>query len=78
MKKISLWAKNHKGLSRLIIVVSFILLTALGIVTGILLTDVGVTIPSAVMLVFIFIYFTGLVAYPAKYLKGNKFCLQIY
>ena len=72
MKKISLWAKNHKRLSRLIIVVSFILLTALGIATGILLTDIGVSIPSAVMLAFICTYFTGLVAYPAKYLKGKK------
>lgn len=72
MKKISIWARNHKGLSRIIIVASFILLTALGIVTGILLTDVGVTISSAAMFVFISIYFTGLIVYPAKSLKGKR------
>jgi|CXWL01.1.fsa_nt_gi hypothetical protein len=72
MKKLSRWAKNHKRSSRIVIVVSFIALTALGIATGMLLTDVGVSISSAAMFVFICIYFAGLIAYPAKSLKGKK------
>ena len=72
MKKISHWAKNHKKLSRLIIVVSFIILTALGIITGILLSDIGVAISAAALFLFVAIYFAAVFAYPAKSLKGNK------
>ncbi len=72
MKKISQWAKTHKQPARIIIVTSFILLTVLGILTGSLLTDVGISVPSAAMVVFISIYFLGLVGYPAKSLKGKK------
>ncbi len=71
MKKISHWAKNHKKLSRLIIVVSFIILTGLGIVTGMLLSDVGVAISSVALFLFVAIYFAAVFAYPAKSLKGN-------
>lgn len=72
MRKLSLWGKNNKILARIIIVTSFILLTALGIATGLLLTDVGVSISPAAMFVFFCLYFTGLVAYPAKSLRGKK------
>lgn len=72
MKRLSLWGKDHKGSARIIIVVSFLLLTTLGIITGSLLTDVGVSISSATMLVFAFVYFAGIAAYPSKSLKGKK------
>lgn len=72
MKKISFWAKTHKKISRLIIVLSFIFLTALGIITGSLLTDIGVYISSTAMLLFMSVYFTSLIAYPSKSLKGKK------
>lgn len=72
MKKISFWARNHKKLSRLIIVCSFIILTVLGIITGSLLLDIGVSVSSTAMLIFIGGYFIGLIAYPTKSLKGKK------
>lgn len=72
MKQLSHWAKNHKKLSRLIIVVSFIILTALGIATGTLLADVGVAISSITLFIIVCVYFIGVIAYPAKSLKGNS------
>lgn len=72
MKQLSHWAKSHKKLSRLLIVVSFIILTALGIVTGMLLSDVGVAIADVAMFLFVAMYLAAVFAYPAKSLKGNK------
>ncbi len=72
MKKLSLWGKNHKNPARIIIVTSFFLLTVLGIATGSLLTNAGISISTAAMFIFICIYFVGLLAYPAKSLKGKK------
>jgi len=72
MKKISLWAKGHKIVARLIIIASFILLTALGIITGSLLNDTGVSISSILLFVFISVYLAAALAYPSKSLKGKK------
>lgn len=72
MKKLSLWAKGHKRLARILIIVSFILLTALGILTGRLLSDTGISISSATLIIFVCIYFTGLIAYPARSFMNKK------
>jgi len=72
MKKNSLWAKDHKVAARLIIIFSFILLTLLGIITGTLLNDTGISIASATLFIVIAIYLAAVIAYPAKSLKGKK------
>ena len=46
MRHISLWAKNHKWPSRMIIVGIYLLLNILGIYTGNLLKDIGMFIPE--------------------------------
>lgn len=71
MKKISLWAKSHPWPARIIIVVSFILLNGLGIVTGLLLRDLQVILPSATLLFFVSLYAGGVLFYPRKKNGGH-------
>jgi hypothetical protein len=72
MKKISYWAKHHPWSSRIIIVLSFIFLTALGIFTGDLLNQLGIFFSPVWIVVFTGIYIAGALAYPARSLKGTK------
>ena len=64
MKKISYWAREHKWLSRILIVLGFVALNATGIVTGILLKNLGVIFSSFVFLSFIIFYLLGILIYP--------------
>jgi hypothetical protein len=66
MRKISLWAKHHPWLARIIIIVSFIVLNVLGFTTGLLLHDASIFLPVAALLFFICLYATGFIAYPFK------------
>ncbi len=66
MKKLSLWAKNNKWPSRIILAFGILLINAAGIVTGLLLKDLGIIIPSAFFLLLVLIYFTAIILYPAK------------
>ena len=66
MKKISIWAKNHKWSARILIVLSFVILTIAGITTGILLDSLNITIPAAVLIISFLIYFAGIIFYPSK------------
>ena len=72
MKKLSLWAREHKQAARFIIVISFIVLNILGVVTGKLFTALGISIPASVMLLFAVAYCAGFIFYPSKSLKGKK------
>ena len=72
MKKLSVWAKDHKWSARFIIVASFIVLNILGIITGVLLSSIGISIPIAVMLFFACAYGAAFIAYPSRSLKGKK------
>lgn len=66
MRKISYWAKRHKWQSRIIIISSFIVLNFLGIITGLLLTQLGIHIsPEFVFGCFCF-FLVALAAYPSK------------
>jgi len=78
MKKISLWAKNHKWTARIIIVVSFLLLNALGMVTGLLLRDIRVILPLAALLFFASLYAAGILFYPRKKGAGNGQTKSLY
>ncbi|MES1220821.1 MAG: hypothetical protein ABUT20_35300 [Bacteroidota bacterium] len=66
MKKISFWAREHKWLSRILIVLGFVALNATGIVTGILLKDIGVIFSSFVFLSIIIFYLFGILIYPLR------------
>lgn len=72
MKKISYWAKAHKWSARFIIVVSFLLLNGIGIVTGILLSQLDINVPVIVMVAFFTVFLIAWFAYPSKDMKGKK------
>ena len=72
MKKISFLAKNHKRPARLIIIVSFIVLNALGILTGILLADLNFSFSGTAMILFVSAFVVGVILYPSKSGKGVR------
>ncbi len=78
MKKISLWAKSHHWPARFIIILSFIVLTIAGIVTGMLLDDLHVTLPAAALSLFIIIYFMCILFYPSKSEKRKLMAARSY
>lgn len=71
MKKISYWAKTHKWPARIVIIVSFILLTTLGLIAGRLMADLGIFISSAALFAFASAYFCAAMLYPAKENKSS-------
>lgn len=78
MKKISYWAKTHKWPARIIIVVSFIVLNALGIFIGILLNDLNISLSFISLLCFCFLYALGVFMYPSKREKGQKLSFAVF
>ncbi|HUR65019.1 MAG TPA: hypothetical protein VMZ03_01610 [Chitinophagaceae bacterium] len=70
MKELSLWAKEHVLSARIIIILSSFLLAALGIVTGLLLRDMQVSIPALALIFFSLTFITGILFYPRK--KTNR------
>ncbi|OSZ81541.1 hypothetical protein CAP36_09995 [Chitinophagaceae bacterium IBVUCB2] len=65
MKKLSVWAKNHKQSARIAIVISFLLIITTGIITGTLLNELGIIIPASALIVILCIYFISFLAYPS-------------
>ena len=72
MKKISIWAKDHKWSARFLIIASFIVLNALAIVTGVLLSSIGISVPLTVMLLFAGAYSAAFIVYPSRSLRRKK------
>lgn len=74
MRKISFWAKRHPWPARIIIVVSFVILNVLGFATGLLLADMDIILPAALMFLFILLYAAGYISYPVtnKIERGKK------
>ncbi|MGK2864802.1 MAG: hypothetical protein ACSLE0_22920 [Chitinophagaceae bacterium] len=70
MKKISYWGKNNKPYARFLIIISFLFLTALGILTGTLLSESGVQISTYTLLILISIYIISITLYP--YLEKKR------
>lgn len=72
MKKLSLWAKRHPWNARILIVVSFLVLNATGIGTGLWLKEKGILLPLAFLLLFAVIYAIAFIGYPRK--PQNRRC----
>lgn len=72
MKKISKWAKQHQWASRIIIILSFVVLIILGVVTGKLLTSLSISIPVFVMTGLVLMTFAGFIFYPSRSLRYKK------
>ena len=66
MKDISRWAKKHIWQSRLIIILIYVLLNAIGIFTGELLNELHVVIPELYLIVCIIFTITLWILYPSR------------
>jgi hypothetical protein len=70
MKKLSRWASRNKWPARILLVLSLQLLNITGIITGILLKDVGILLPSGLFLLVTLVYLAGIYFYPRKEYKA--------
>ena len=66
MKKNSSWAKHHQWTAHFIIIVSFVLLNVTAIVAGTLLDNLHISIPAAILVLSVHLYFAGIIFYPLK------------
>lgn len=71
MIKISYWAKNHVWQARILIILIYLLLNAIGIFTGKLLQEVGVIIPQSYFTACIILTIILWVGYPGKNLSKS-------
>ena len=79
MKKYSAWAKHHKQMARVIIISSFVLLTATGLFTGNLLKTMQAELPSYWLWITSGLYFLTVLAYPFRVKKADgKFAYPYY
>jgi uncharacterized membrane protein len=65
-KQLSYWAKQHKWSSRFIIIISFIIMNALGIITGFLFSDLNIEFSAWFLVLAILIFGIAWLRYPAK------------
>ncbi|MBS1621821.1 MAG: hypothetical protein JST10_04260 [Bacteroidetes bacterium] len=78
MKKISFWARTHKWPARIIIIISFIILDVLGIIIGVLLNDLNISLSFISLLCFCFLYALAVFMYPSKREKGQKLSSAVF
>ena len=65
-KQLSFWAKEHKWPSRFIIVFSFIIMNVLGIITGLLFSDLEVSFSTWFIVLSVLIFGIAWLKYPRK------------
>jgi len=70
--KISIWARGHKWIARFLIAGGLILLSCIGILTGILLRDIQLSLPMATMPVIMMMTVVAFIFYPGKHLKRKR------
>ena len=73
IKKLSLWAKNHKWTTRLLIIAAFILLDITGIIIGLLMNDLNIMLPPVTFYIFVILFFVAMGLYPDKATKGTLY-----
>jgi len=66
MQKISLWAKQHRWSARILIVVFFLMLTGLGLITGVLLRSLSITLPNQLFILLTLLLFIFFFIYPSR------------
>lgn len=71
MKKISIWASQHKWLSRIIIIISYCLLNGIGLFLGDALHESDFVIPSLWVYTAGFLFIGGCIIYPSKKEKAR-------
>ena len=65
-KQLSFWAREHKWLSRFIIVFSFIVMNVLGIITGLLFNDLAITFSSWFIVLTVLTFGIAWMKYPRR------------
>ncbi|HET9744340.1 MAG TPA: hypothetical protein VFP97_01430 [Chitinophagaceae bacterium] len=65
-KQLSFWARDHKWASRFIIIFSFIVMNALGIITGLLLSDLDLTFSAWFIALSVLTFGIAWLNYPGK------------
>src|ERR1043165_454980 len=65
-KQLSFWARQHKWPSRFIIVFTFIIMNALGIVTGLLFNELDVSFTSWILILSMLVFSIAWIKYPKK------------
>ena len=78
MKKISTWAKNNKWLARILVIICHILLNAIGIFTGVLMSDLDINIPVAALPFLIIVVLSSFIFYPRKSEKRNHIDRSVF
>jgi len=78
IKRLSFWAKNHKWSARLLIIAAFILLDIIGIITGLLLSDLNIMFPPVTFYIFVILFFAAISLYPDKTTKGTLYSKQAF
>ncbi len=78
MKKLSTWAWHNKWKARIIIIISWILLTFLGIYIGIILKQLNAILPAYVFIGSIIAFFIAFVIYPFKAHGKIKKAISFY
>ncbi len=71
MKKISIWASQHKWLSRIIIIISYCLINSIGLFLGDALHGSDFVIPSLWVYAAGFLFIAGCIIYPSKKEKAR-------
>ncbi len=66
MKQLSHWANKHKWKARIIMIISWIILTVLAIVIGKNLSSLEVLLPSTILLVIVATFFASCFYYPSR------------
>ena len=78
MKRLSTWARHNKWQARIVIIISWILLTLLGIYIGITLKKLNAVLPSSVFVTSIVVFFITFLVYPHKQQRKTKKIISSY
>ena len=77
--KTSTWAKRNPWTTRILIVSSHLLLTLFAILLGLILTNLGISIPGYIFLTACLMFSIGLIIYPMKAEKKVRYSkIQFY
>ena len=66
MRKISAWARDHRSMARLFVVIIKILLAVMAWLTGSLLSEMGITIPESIGFLALLLLGTAALLYPSR------------
>lgn len=70
MKQLSVWARNHKWKARIVMVIAWLILTALAIIIGTTLVGLNIELPSTVLLITVALFLAAIFYYPSRSQKS--------